>query len=109
MSPLQLEPTFFCRACDALASPRTCAHGRESRARAVRHQRPRDPARRRPPARAVHAARGGARSWRAHYGGAPVPPPVRPRQAGGFIVWFTGLSGAGKTTLAEGAAPELGR
>ena len=25
----------------------------------------------------------------------------------GFVLWFTGLSGAGKTTIANGVAPEL--
>jgi adenylyl-sulfate kinase len=32
-----------------------------------------------------------------------------PRNGQGFTLWFTGLSGAGKTTIAELVAPELGR
>src|SRR5262249_36691007 len=31
VTPLRFEPTFFCRACDALASTRTCPHDGESR------------------------------------------------------------------------------
>ena len=31
------------------------------------------------------------------------------RREGGFTLWFTGLSGAGKTTIAELVAPELER
>ena len=27
VAPLKFEPTFYCSACDALASPRTCPHG----------------------------------------------------------------------------------
>jgi sulfate adenylyltransferase len=107
VSPLRLEPTFFCRACDALASTRTCAHGRESRVE-LSGTRVREILRsggRLPPQFTRPEV---ARVLAAHYGGAPVPPPVRPRQAGGFIVWFTGLSGAGKTTLAEGLRRELG-
>jgi sulfate adenylyltransferase len=31
VAPLKFEPTFFCRDCDALASPRTCPHDAASR------------------------------------------------------------------------------
>ncbi|HEX9186479.1 MAG TPA: sulfate adenylyltransferase, partial [Vicinamibacteria bacterium] len=31
VTPLRFEPTFYCRPCDALASPRTCPHDRASR------------------------------------------------------------------------------
>ena len=31
------------------------------------------------------------------------------RRGGGFTVWFTGLSGAGKTTIAQLVGPELDR
>ena len=49
-----------------------------------------------------------ARVLRAHYGGPSAAPTPRVRATGGFIVWFTGLSGAGKTTLAEALRRELG-
>lgn len=109
VSPLRLEPTFFCRECDALASTRTCAHERESRVelsgsrvREILKQGGRLPAQfTRPEV---------ARVLRSHYGAAAAPasPTLRPRSAGGFIVWFTGLSGAGKSTLAEALRCLLG-
>src|SRR3954447_5003554 len=34
---------------------------------------------------------------------------LRQQLMGGFTLWFTGLSGAGKTTIAELVAPELER
>ena len=39
VTPLKFEPTFFCRACDALASPRTCPHDAGLAARALRARR----------------------------------------------------------------------
>ena len=36
-------------------------------------------------------------------------PEMEHRRDGGFTLWFTGLSGAGKTTIAELVAPELER
>ena len=106
VTPLRFEPTFFCHACDALASPRTCPHDARVAARAVGHEGARDPARRRPPARASSRARRSPRSCASTTRPArraAAPAPLRAR--GGFIVWFTGLSGAGKSTLARGAAP----
>jgi sulfate adenylyltransferase len=109
VSPLKLEPTFFCRACDALASTRTCAHGPESRVE-LSGTRVREILRAGGRLPAQFTRPEVARVLRAHYGSSAAPAaPARPARAnGGFIVWFTGLSGAGKSTLAEALRRELG-
>jgi len=98
ITPLRFDATFFCRACDMLASPRTCPHPPSerldlsgSRVREILraggnlpHQFTRPEV-----AEILRTHLGGTRKGRA---------PLRP---GGFILWFTGLSGAGKSTLAE--------
>ena len=103
VEPLRFDPTFFCRSCDALASPRTCPHDETSRlelsgtkVREILRSGGRLPREFTRPEI--------AEILRGHYaGGAPVA--AAPRAAagarGGFVVWFTGLSGAGKSTLAE--------
>jgi adenylylsulfate kinase len=40
---------------------------------------------------------------------APEPPESDRRRDGGFTLWFTGLSGSGKTTIAHVVGPELER
>jgi sulfate adenylyltransferase len=108
VSPLRLEPTFFCRECDALASTRTCAHARESRVE-LSGTRVREILRAGGRLPSQFTRPEVARVLRAHYGGGtPTVVSTRPRPSGGFIVWFTGLSGAGKTTLAEALRRELG-
>jgi sulfate adenylyltransferase len=105
VQPLKFEPTFYCRACDALASPRTCPHGPASRLELSG-------------TKVREILRGGGRLprqftrpeiaeiLRSHYSaGAPRPEPRA--AAPGFIVWFTGLSGAGKSTLAQALRSEL--
>jgi sulfate adenylyltransferase len=104
VTPLKFEPTFFCRACDNLASAKSCPHDASARvdlsgtrlrellaagaSLPVEFSRPEV-----------------AEVLRAHYspGVAAAPPPPKP----GFIVWFTGLSGAGKSTLAEALRQRL--
>ena len=111
VSPLKFEPTFYCHACDTLASSRTCPHDESTRlelsgtkVREVLQER-------RAPAREVHPARGGRGAPRALLGGEPRSAAcagVRRAPAGrGFIVWFTGLSGAGKSTLAQALKARL--
>jgi sulfate adenylyltransferase len=111
VAPLKFEPTFFCRACDNLASSRTCPHDKSSRVELSGTK-----------VRETLKAGGHlpkefsrpeiAEILRAYYQreAAGVSPPGAPRATpGGFILWFTGLSGAGKSTLANALAAELSR
>ena len=87
-----------------LASPRTCPHDAASRLELSGTQGARDPARGRPPAARVHAARDRRDPARALRGGQRRGRRRAERRApAGFILWFTGLSGAGKCTLAQRA------
>ena len=106
MTPLRFEPTFYCRACDALASPRTCPHDRDSRLE-LSGTKVREILRGgRPPAASVHAPEV-AEILRAHYSAGAEPAAPERDRARGFILWFTGLSGAGKSTLAQALRREL--
>ncbi len=107
ITPLLFEPTFFCHACDSLASPRTCPHDEATRlelsgtrVRQILRSGGRLPAKfTRPEVAEV---------LRSHYtGGAPAPTQGKDAAGGGFIVWFTGLSGAGKSTLAQSLRARL--
>lgn len=100
VTPLRMEPTFFCRACDALASTRTCPHDPSTRVELSGTK-----------VREILRSGGSlpreftrpevAEVLREHYGGTrPAAAPAPARQPGA-ILWFTGLSGAGKSTLAQ--------
>jgi len=113
VAPLRFDATFYCRACGATASPRTCPHPAEERLELsgtkVREQ--------------LRAGQGLppeftrpeiAEILRSHYlAGAGQAAPQRSRvtplrhHRGGFILWFTGLSGAGKSTLSQALLPHL--
>jgi len=99
VTPLKFEPTFFCRDCDALASPRTCPHDAASRLD-LSGSKVRELLRngRRLPEEFTRPEI--AEILREHYAGRVVDPAPQ-RNGTGLIVWFTGLSGAGKSTLAE--------
>jgi sulfate adenylyltransferase len=104
VSPLRFEPTFFCKACDNLASSRTCPHDAATRVELsgtkvreilksgghlpVQFTRPEV-----------------AEVLRAHYSSEPSAHGHVPKR--GFILWFTGLSGAGKSTLAQHISAKL--
>jgi sulfate adenylyltransferase len=130
ITPLKLDATFFCHACDSTASSRTCPHDASHRldlsGTRVREllenggELPREFTR--PEI---------AEILREHYRGngngngnghgsveGKVPTIVRDADAsaspapdraadGGFILWFTGLSGAGKSTLATALRTRL--
>ena len=116
VSPLRLDVTFFCRACDGMASARTCPHDPSMRVELSGSK-----------VRALLASGGDlprefsrpevAAILREHYqkiaGDEPTASgfdaadvletaqaPTTPATPTGAIVWFTGLSGAGKSTLA---------
>jgi len=120
VTPLRLEPTFYCRACAALASARTCPHGSESWLEFSGSK-----------VREILRSGGDlpqeftrpevAEVLRAHYQAVAPPSPAAPAapavktparaaagpRSDGFILWFTGLSGAGKSTLAQALRERL--
>jgi sulfate adenylyltransferase len=120
VQPLKLDPTFYCNACKALASLRTCPHDASQRLELsgtkVREtlraggQLPEEFTR--PEIaeilRAAYAAAEGVKPAEGHHlsGAAKAAvSAVKPKAA--FILWFTGLSGAGKSTLAEALTKKL--
>ena len=118
--PLKLDPTFYCNACKALASLRTCPHDASQRLE-LSGTKVRETLRAgghlpeeftRPEIaeilRAAYAAADGAKPGEQHHlsGAAKAAvSAVTPKPA--FILWFTGLSGAGKSTLAEALTKKL--
>jgi sulfate adenylyltransferase len=116
VTPLRLEPTFFCRACAALASPRTCPHGPADRLE-LSGSKVRELLRAGEHLPEEFTRREVAEILREHYlvgtdgpvatasgngngKGHTTAPGNGSARRPGFILWFTGLSGAGKTTLA---------
>lgn len=109
VTPLKLEPTFYCASCQSLASLRTCPHEPAERLE-LSGTRVREILREGGVLPAEFTRPEVAEVLRKHYGGTrrsarPPVPQVRP--AGG-ILWLTGLSGAGKSTLAEALRDALG-
>src|SRR5262249_35672406 len=115
VEPIKLEPTFFCTVCDTTASTRTCPHDPSERLE-LQGTKGRELLRAGEPLPSKFSRPEVAEILRAHYvsaagDGAPAP---KPKPAGGaasssqatapkspgFILWFTGLSGAGKSTVA---------
>ena len=109
VSPLKFEPTFYCHACDTLASSRTCPHD-ESQRLELSGTRVREVLRSGGHLPVKFTRPEVAEVLRAHYsaGSNGSVSPAAPRPSGrGFIVWFTGLSGAGKSTLAQALKARL--
>ena len=118
VTPLRLDPTFFCRACGTLASSKSCPHDASSRlelsgskVREILREGGRLPEEFTRPEvaevlRAAYIAASGALPAEGA-ASAPVGQGSSPAADRGFILWFTGLSGAGKSTLAEALKPRL--
>src|SRR5262249_46899924 len=117
VAPLRLEPTFYCRACAALASTRTCPHGEADRLE-LSGSRVRELLRAGEHLPEEFTRREVAEVLREHYlkaAGSARPAPdvsASARRNGhgrgrGFVLWFTGLSGAGKSTLAQAVKAAL--
>jgi sulfate adenylyltransferase len=100
VTPLRMEPTFFCRACDALASTRTCPHDPSTRVE-LSGTRVRQILREGGTLPREFTRPEVAEVLRSHYGGERRDTPPAPARQPGAILWFTGLSGAGKSTLAQ--------
>src|SRR5262249_44014225 len=128
VTPLRLEPTFFCRAGGAPAASRTCPHGPHDRLE-LSGSRVRELLRAGEHLPEEFTRREVAEVLREHYLqgetlAAPTNGHGRRNGSGngngtatgggnanvkGFILWFTGLSGAGKSTLARGVHETIGR
>jgi sulfate adenylyltransferase len=107
VTPLKLEPTFFCRACEALASTRTCPHDASSRVE-LSGTKVREILREGGSLPHEFTRPEVAEVLREHYGGVKAAPAVQAlAQTPGAILWFTGLSGAGKSTLAHAVKERL--
>jgi len=107
VTPLRLDPTFFCRACGTLASSKSCPHDAASRLE-LSGSKVREILRSGGHLPEEFTRPEVAEVLRAHYiaasgalGNEPGAATPAPARNGGFILWFTGLSGAGKSTLAE--------
>ena len=107
VEPLLFDSMFFCRACDNLASARSCPHPGDMRVE-LSGTRVREILRAGGQLPPEFTRAEVAEVLRAHYQGTErAPAAAEPRARRGFILWFTGLSGAGKTTLAAQLSKKL--
>lgn len=112
VEPLRFESMFFCRGCDNLASARSCPHPPNLRVE-LSGTRIRQILRSGGQLPPEFSRAEVSELLRAHYQGSQRSAilPFDPRARRGFIIWFTGLSASGKTTLAQELSKrlELGR
>jgi len=125
VEPLRLEPTFYCQSCETLASSRTCPHDAGARLE-LSGTRVREILREGGTLPVEFTRPEVAEILRHHYtgnghhqGSVRLQADVTSRDVRlkpdatvdgaprGFILWFTGLSGAGKTTLAQALRTHL--
>jgi sulfate adenylyltransferase len=138
VTPLKLEPTFYCTICDTTASTRTCPHDASDRLE-LSGTKVRELLRRGEPLPQKFTRPEVAEILRAHYlsvaddgaatpaaaaaatqtAGKPAAATAQGSQSSkaskaddngqkpGFILWFTGLSGAGKSTIAQAVRARL--
>jgi sulfate adenylyltransferase len=100
VEPLRFESMFFCRACDNLSSARSCPHPRGQRVE-LSGTRVRELLRSGEELPLEFTRPEVAEVLRRHYQGLqPATTPVHARHRHGYVVWFTGLSASGKSTLA---------
>jgi sulfate adenylyltransferase len=118
ITPLLFDKVFHCVACGGLASAKTCPHTDSERV-ALSGTRVRgmlSAGEQVPPQfvrpEVAEVLRGAYQHSNGHGRvvrrppGEAAPAPARPERAG-FVVWFTGLSGAGKSTVAKALAARL--
>jgi sulfate adenylyltransferase len=110
VEPLRFDATFYCKACGATASPRTCPHPATERLE-LSGTKVRESLRAGEGLPAEFTRPEIAEILGRHYretaGAAPSKITPLRHHRGGFILWFTGLSGAGKSTLSQALAPLL--
>jgi sulfate adenylyltransferase len=134
VTPIKLEPTFFCTVCDTTASSRTCPHDASERVE-LSGTKVRELLRQGEPLPSKFSRPEVAEILRAYYlsvaeDGSPAPKEAKPAAGGaaakkepaaaaagavakntaakqGLILWFTGLSGAGKSTVAQAVRAQL--
>jgi sulfate adenylyltransferase len=107
VEPLRFDAMFFCRACDNLASARSCPHPPGQRIE-LSGTRVRELLRSGEQLPFEFTRPEVAEILRKHYRGPqPVGTSPVPARRRGYIVWFTGLSAAGKSTLATQLSKRL--
>ncbi len=105
VTPLKMEPTFYCMACNSPASTRTCPHDASTRVD-LSGSKVRELLRAGEPLPEAFTRAEVAAVLRRHYtadlADASTSASGEALQGTkGFVLWFTGLSGAGKSTIAQ--------